>query len=179
MITATTTAAGRTSLHRMAVTLLCILLLGLTASAQSTIFLVRHAERADTASGAAPSMAADPSLSEAGRARASSLAMMLKDARITAIFVTEFKRTQETAAPLAEALGIEPIAIAAKDTSALLARLKQITGNALVVGHSNTVPEIVTALGVPTPIVIADGDFDNLLLVTPGEPARVIHLHYR
>lgn len=160
-------------------TLLCFLFLSLAASAQGTIFLVRHAERADTVPGASPSMGADPSLSEVGHARATSLAVMLKDAGITAIFVTEFKRTQETAAPLAKALGIAPTTIASKDTGALLARLRQTTGHALVVGHSNTVPDIVKALGVTTPVVIGDSDFDNLLLVTAGQPARMIHLHYR
>jgi phosphohistidine phosphatase SixA len=167
------------AVSKVAATVVCILFLSLTASAQGTIFLVRHAERADTAAGAAPSMATDPSLSEVGHTRASSLGVMLKDAGISAIFVTEFKRTQETAAPLAKVLGITPTTVAAKDTNALLARLKQTTGNTLVVGHSNTVPEIAKALGVATPIVIADSDFDNLLLVTPGQPARLIHLHYR
>ena len=47
---------------------------------ESTVFLVRHAERADTAGGAAPTMAADPDLSPAGRTRAESLAAALKDA---------------------------------------------------------------------------------------------------
>jgi phosphohistidine phosphatase SixA len=159
--------------------LLVIFFLGGTASAQGTIFLVRHAERADTASGTPPTMAADPSLSEVGHARAASLAAMLRDAGITAIFVTEFKRTQETAAPLAKALGIVTMMVAQKDTDTLIARLRQTTGNALVVGHSNTVPEIAKALGVTTPITIGDDDYDNLLLVTPGQPARLVHLHYR
>ena len=56
--------------------LLLVLMLGLPGSAvaQPAVFLVRDAERADTGSGAAPAMAgapaADPDLSEAGRARA-------------------------------------------------------------------------------------------------------------
>ena len=166
-------------LLKAAITLLVISSLATTASAQGTIFLVRHAERADTTSGAPPSMAADPSLSDAGHARAASLAAVLRDAGITAIFVTEYKRTQETTAPLAKALGITTTMIASKDTNALIARLRQTTGNALVVGHSNTVPEIAKALGVTAPIMIGDDDYDNLFLVTPGQPARLVHLHYR
>jgi broad specificity phosphatase PhoE len=152
-----------------------------TASAQGTIFLVRHAERADTETlkGAPPPTGADPSLSAAGQTRAAALASMLKDATITTIFVTEFKRTQETAAPLAKALGIKPTTIAADDTAGLIARLKKIAGNVLVVGHSNTVPEIVKALGVTTPVSIGDQDFDNLFLVTAGQPQRFVRLHYR
>ena len=75
------------------------------AAAQHTVFLVRHAERADTTPGAARRWPTDPDLSDAGRARAESLAAALKDAKITAIYTTEFKRTQQTAAPLAKALG--------------------------------------------------------------------------
>jgi broad specificity phosphatase PhoE len=157
--------------------LLCALCVGTSAFAQGTIFLVRHAERADTAPGTVP--AADPNLSDAGHARADSLAVMLKDAGIRAIFVTEFKRTQQTAAPLAKALGIQPTTVAAKDTPGLIDRMKKAPGNVLVVGHSNTVPEVVKAMGVTTPVSIGDGEFDNLLIVTPGTPLRLLRLHYR
>src|SRR6266446_2098902 len=79
-----------------------------TATAQSTILIVRHAEKADATK--------DPDLSEAGRARSEGLAKTLRDANITAIYATEFKRTQQTAAPLAKALGIsDPINIAEND----------------------------------------------------------------
>jgi broad specificity phosphatase PhoE len=150
------------------------------ALARGTIFLVRHAERADTAAG---TTTADPSLSEAGRERAVSLATLLKDAGITSIFVTELKRTRETAAPLAHALGIVPTVIAQNDLNALVPKLKSMVGNALVVGHSNTVPAIMEALGLTRP-VIGDADFDNLFIVTPGHsasglPPHVIRLHYR
>ena len=151
-----------------------------SATGQGTIFLVRHAERADTAAG---TTTPDPSLSDAGRARAVSLATMLKDAGITAIFVSEFRRTRETAAPLADALGIVPTVVAQNDVKALLSRFASIAGNVLVVGHSNTLPMIIEALGV-TPPAIGDADFDNLFLVTPAQPSsglppRVIRLHYR
>jgi phosphohistidine phosphatase SixA len=166
-------------LQRTSIALLCALCLSTNAFAQGTIFLVRHAERADTSPEAPATMAADPSLSDAGRVRAASLAAILKDAGISAIFVTEFKRTQETAAPLAKALGITPTAIASKDAAGLIARLKQIDGTALVVGHSNTVPDVVKALGVTGPVSIGDADFDNLFILTPQQPPRLIRLHYR
>jgi hypothetical protein len=56
--------------------------------------------------------------------------------------------------------------------------LKETRGNALIVGHSNTVPTIAKTLGVATAITIGDNDFDNLFLITAGQPARMIHLHY-
>jgi broad specificity phosphatase PhoE len=155
----------------------CVLVLSTSAQAQGTIFLVRHAERADTLPGAKPST--DPSLSDDGRARAASLATVLKDADIRAIFVTEFKRTQETAAPLAQSLKVKPMTATSKDPAALVRQLKNIDGNVLVVGHSNTVPEIIKSLGVSTPVTIGDNDFDNLFVVTPGAPIRFLRLHYR
>ena len=149
-----------------------------TTTAQSTLFIVRHAERADGGM-PPPGVVADPSLSDAGLARAASLASMLKDAGITANFVTEFRRTRQTAAPLADALRLEPTVISSKDTAALVARLKSLSGNALVVGHSNSVPDVVKALGVATPIAIADDEFDNLLIVTLDATPRLLRLRYR
>jgi phosphohistidine phosphatase SixA len=138
-----------------------------TALAQPTVFLVRHAERADTAAGAPATMDTDPSLSAEGRVRAKSLAAMLEDSGITAIFVTEFKRTRETAAPVAAALGIAPTEISSKDLNGLLARLTSMQGRVLVVGHSNSVPEIIKRLGVQQPVSITDTEYDNFFIVTP------------
>ena len=159
--------------------LLVAVLSAAPAAAQPTIFLVRHAERADTAPGTNPTMAADPDLSDAGRTRAESLATALKDAKITAIYATEFKRTQQTAAPLARALGLTVTVVTSKSAPELADRLKKNKGNVLVVGHSNTVPEIIKALGVTTPVTIGDNDFDNMFLVTVSSPPALLRLHYR
>jgi phosphohistidine phosphatase SixA len=159
--------------------LLCVslLLASATASAQSAVYLVRHAERADTVGGAAPKMGTDPSLSDVGRARAESLAGMLKDAQVTAIFVTEYKRTQETAAPLAKRLGLQPTVIPSKDTPGLVAKLRAATGNVLVVGHSNSVPDVIKGLGVAKVPAIADDEYDNLFIVTA--PSTLIQLRFQ
>ena len=152
-----------------------LLLSGLFISAtaaQSTIFLVRHAEKA--ASGGN-----DPDLSDAGRARAESLATTLKDSGIAAIFVTELKRTQQTAAPLAKMLHVEPAIMPAKDSAALVSKLRALTGNALVVGHGNTIPDLIKALGVATPISIEENDYDNLFVLVLDAKPRLIRLHYR
>src|SRR6266436_5548984 len=140
------------------------------AAAQSTIFIVRHGERADSSN--------DSDLSEAGRARAEALAKMLKDANITAIYTTEFKRTQQTAAPLAKALGITATTVPAKDTAALIAKLRGSNSNALVVGHGNTVPDLIKALGISEPINIAENDYDNLFAVVLDQKTHLIRLHY-
>ncbi len=163
--------------------ILVYLLLGcLAASARAErpiIFIVRHAERADTAKASPSMMASDPDLSRAGRLRAKSLGYMLKDAGITAIYATERKRTQQTAAPLAKATGISVTIVPGKETRALITKLRRSTGNVLVVGHANTLPEIIKALGVTTRVTVADSEYDNLFVVMPGSPARLVHLHYR
>jgi phosphohistidine phosphatase SixA len=146
------------------------------AAAQATIFLVRHAERADNGSGG---MANDPSLSAAGRARAAALAAMLKDTKLTAIFATEFKRTQQTAAPAAKAQHLTVTSVSSDQTATLVGKLKAATGAVLVVGHSNTVPEVIAALGVTLPVTIDDGEFDNLFIVITGAQPRLVRLRYK
>lgn len=158
---------------------LLTLAVAVPAFAEKTVFLVRHAERADTASGTPPVMAADPDLSEAGRARAASLATVLKDAGVTEIYVTEFKRTQQTAEPLAKALGLTVKTVSSKNTPELVKRIKSAKGNVLVVGHSNSVPEVIKGLGVSSSIEIGDGDFDNLFVLTSGSTPTLVRLHYR
>jgi broad specificity phosphatase PhoE len=158
---------------------LIVVSLAVTTAAQQVVFVVRHAERADTVAGAAPTMAADPELSEAGRARAESLAAALKDAKVVAIFATEFKRTQATAAPLAKALGLQVTTIGSKEPAKLIAAVKAAGGNVLVVGHSNTVPAIVKDLGVATPVTVGEDEYDNLFVVTMGARPSMFRLHYR
>ena len=147
-----------------------------SATAQPpVIFLVRHAERA-AISGHVPS---DTGLSPAGRKRAEAWARVLQDAQIAAVYTTEYKRTRETAAPVAQSLGIQPEVIPGDDLRGLIAKLKASSGNVLVVGHSNTLPQIISALGVSSRVTVAESDYDNLFLVVLERPPRLIHLHYR
>ncbi len=141
------------------------------ASAQPIVVIVRHAEKAANGGN-------DADLSSAGRARAEALARILKDSGITAIFTSEFKRTQETAAPTATATHVTPTVVAAKDTAALVARLHQLNDNALVVGHGDTIPNIIKALGINIPIDIPDPDYSELLIVILGDKPQLFRLHY-
>ena len=140
-------------------------------SAQPVVVIVRHAEKAANGGN-------DPDLSSAGHARADALARILKDSGITAIFTSEFKRTQETAAPTATATHVTPTVVAAKDTAALVGKLHQLNGNALVVGHGDTIPNILKALGINTPINIPDADYSELLIVIVGDKPQLFRLHY-
>jgi phosphohistidine phosphatase SixA len=156
--------------------LVCAFALASVARAQPpVIFLVRHAERA-AISGHVPS---DTGLSREGKARAADLAQALRDAQITAIYTSEFKRTKETAEPLAQSLGIRPEVVQSDDFRTLIAKLRALRGNALVVGHSNTLPQIINALGVASRVTVAETEHDNLFVVILDRSPRLIHLRYR
>ncbi len=159
---------------RLPLGLFCVLAATAIAEPQ-TIFLVRHAERADA--GGVPQ--SDPDLSDAGRKRAAGLAKALRDAKISAIFVTEYRRTQETAKPLAEELGIHVTVIPAMESTRLIAKLKSSAGSVLIVGHSNTLPEIMAALGISSQPLLAERDYDDLFLLLRDPEPRVVQLHYR
>jgi broad specificity phosphatase PhoE len=142
-----------------------------TASAQPVVVIVRHAEKAANGGN-------DPELSSAGRARADALARILKDSGITAIFTSEFKRTRETAAPTATSIGVTATVVPATDTDALVSKLHQLNGNALVVGHGDTIPNLIKALGINSPVNIPDADYSELLIVTLGDKPQLFRLHY-
>jgi broad specificity phosphatase PhoE len=141
------------------------------AWAQPIVVIVRHAEKAIDGGN-------DPDLSSAGQARANQLARILKDSGITAIFTSELKRTQETAAPTATLIHVTPTVVAAKDIAALVARLHELNGNALVVGHDDTIPNIVKALGINSSISIPGTDYSELLIVILGDKPQLFRLHY-
>lgn len=94
----------------------------------------------------------DPALSEVGRGQAQLLAgWFTRSQRPRAIYVTRFRRSQETAAPLAAKLRVKPIVYDPSDNEALVQAVKAQRGNILIVGHSNTVPDIVERLGGTRP----------------------------
>lgn len=138
---------------------------GRTAAQTTTVIVVRHAEKVDDS--------ADPLLSEAGTARAQALAEALRDAGVTAIYTTQFQRTRLTAEPLARATAITPLVIGAGSPSqthveriADRVRESDAGGIVLVVGHSNTVPLIVSALGGPDVGTIEDDEYDHMFVLT-------------
>ena len=71
-----------------------------------------------------------------------------------------------------------PTVVAVKDTAGLVAKLHQLSGNALVVAHGDTIPNIVKALGINSPINIPDEDYSELLIVTLGDKPQLFRLHY-
>ena len=129
-----------------------------------TIVVVRHAEKSTD-------HPTDPSLSALGRERAQALSEALKDAGVSAIYATQYKRTRQTAEPLAQRLGILVMEREVSSTptyAADLARtvLAESAGKTvLIVGHSNTVPQIVQALSGSAVPAIEDREYDHLFVV--------------
>ncbi len=141
-------------------------------SAPLDVFLVRHAEKITGT--------ADPALTAAGQARAQRLASMLKDAGIAHIHSSDYKRTRDTAAPLAKMLGLEVRIYDARQLTEFAARLQEQGGRHLVVGHSNTTPQLTELLGGDggTPIAEAT-EYDRLYVVTRGTDGRAATLLLR
>lgn len=145
----------------------------------SLVVLVRHGEKQ-------PTPADDPSLSEAGVRRAAALDSALRDLTPTTIIVSSRKRTAETAAVVARRSGITPTVIALDGGGAAHVRgvaeaVRRGTGTVVVVGHSNTVPAIVTALSGPRLPDICDASYATMFLLTPsreGKPAQLVRAHY-
>jgi phosphohistidine phosphatase SixA len=150
-----------------------------TSGRPTVVVLVRHAEKS------APS--GDVALSAAGEARAQSLAAALANARIDAVITTTLQRTRQTAEPIVHALGLTPVEVApsgdvaahAQEVASII-RARFGGRTVLVVGHSNTIPAIVRALGGPAMPDLCDSEYATLFVVVlmPADSARVIRSSY-
>ena len=148
-------------------------------AADTVVLVVRHAEKA--------AESGDVPLSSEGAARAQALVAVAREAGVTGVITTQFQRTRQTAAPLVASLGITPSVVAASakvpDHAKAIAdtiRARYSGQTVLVVGHSNTVPAIVAALGgAPSPD-LCDDQYDALftvVLAADGK-ARVVKARY-
>lgn len=149
------------------------LLAAAPAAAQDStvVVLVRHAEKAVVEGN-------DPPLSEAGQARAVVLAETLRGMHFDAVIATERQRTQLTAAPLAQAHGLTPeiVGLSGPHVENVAAAVRRHEGHTvLVVGHSNTVPRIIHALGGPQLRDLCEPEFSHLyvLVLKEGEAPRL------
>jgi len=138
------------------------------------VYLVRHAEKAGSAG--------DVPLTPAGEQRAGDLAELLAGAGIRAILTTDCVRTRDTAAPLAEELGIEPVLYDPDELARAAERVRELPGPVLVVGHSDTTPHLVELLGGDAGPPIHEAEYDRLyrLEITPsGVRTRVLRFGTR
>ena len=156
------------------------LLASRAASAQRAVIVVRHAEKISDE---------DQRLSEAGVARSKRLAEMLKVSGIAVIYATNTERAIWTARPLADALKLKveiydtgggadhPV-----DSTAFAETLRKGHANdaVLVIGHSNTIPDLLKKLGCAGEVTIGASQYDDLFVVVPkgNAAAELIHLKY-
>ena len=116
----------------------------MAASQSQTVFVMRHLQKAP---------GDDSTLSQTGAANAQLVAEQLGDRNIVAVFVTDTRRARETAAPLAARASVTPQVYDPRAPDALVAQVREINGDVLVVGHSNTVPAIIAAKTETSPAV--------------------------
>ena len=128
------------------------------AMAADTVYVVRHLQKAE---------GTDPPLSAEGTANAQILADRLAKSGIKAIFATPTKRAMQTGEPLAERLGITVAAYDPHDPAALIKAVAAVQGAALIVGHSNSVPDIVARFG-GTPVPLTEQDYGTVFVVKPS-----------
>lgn len=154
--------------------------LGAAMAQPATVVLVRHGEKASAPAG-------DPPLSADGEARAEALARVLADAHVDAVVTTELARTRSTAAPLVRARGLTPIVVASgrdvgahAQATAAAVRARPAGEVVLVVGHSNTLPAIVAALGGPAMPELCDQEYATMMVLElrPDGPARLIRASF-
>ncbi len=149
---------------------LAVFLPGAALAEPSAIYLVRHGEKA--------SVGKDPALTPQGQTRAQNIAAILHRTGIQTIFSTPTARTLQTAQPLACQLGLQVGQYDPALPKALVDKVKMLHGSVLVVGHSNTLPELVRLFGGEPGPDIADDEYDRLYQLTPqaGGAVRTIIL---
>jgi phosphohistidine phosphatase SixA len=135
------------------------------SSCSRSVYVVRHAEKIASTDSAAKMMANDPPLSEAGKVRAVVLKNELSRKHIKHIYSTNTVRTMATVQPLSEAIKIKIASY--NNVDSIVDVVKSIKGNVLLVGHSNTVDDIVNKLCGQTKITgdLKDNEYDNLFVV--------------
>ena len=130
-----------------------------------TYYVVRHFDT--------PAGERDPDLTDTGRARAEKLAAWFKGKKLAAIYVSDYKRTRQTIAPLVASRGMTRVEVYdPSDTPGLVAKVKAVGGPVLVVGHSNTVPDVVEQLGGERPGPLVHEDFGDVWTIAAGRTLR-------
>ena len=135
-------------------------LVACTPATAADVYVMRHLER---------DPGADPGLNAVGAANAQRLAAWFNRKKPTAIYVTPYRRARETVGPLAKRLGLTPRDYDPRAAEAMLAGVRAAKGPVLIVGHSNTVPKIVEALGGPAGPDLPDSNYGRIWIVRDGK----------
>ena len=136
----------------------------------TTIFLVRHAEKAQDGT-------SDPPLTSEGKARAQELAYILKHVPLDAVYSTPYKRTQQTALPTAEAHSLPVNSYKPGEEESFLKKIfsKHTGGNVLIIGHSDTVPVLANRLSGSTQFSpLDDNTYDNIFILSVPQKGHTV-----
>jgi broad specificity phosphatase PhoE len=169
----------KTRLHLLTLMILCTAFFTGCTTTVTPVYLLRHAEKG---------YGTDPNLTPAGQARAEELRRILENVFVAAVYSTDTNRTRQTAQPLAAHKGLTTVIYSDSSVAGtiLAHHEEQIV---VVVGHSNTVPQLITAFGGTTPYSLIPGnEFDNLFLLIVEEEkgfgsgtvrkTKVFHMKY-
>ncbi|MBF9057957.1 hypothetical protein HKCCSP123_02060 [Rhodobacterales bacterium HKCCSP123] len=157
---------------QLAFLVLAALLLATSVNAQEVLFIIRHAEKEVAGE--------DPGLTQDGRARSASWASFLEHAEIDHVITTDARRSQQTGDVIAQALGLAQTQIAIQDVTGLIDALEfeHSEDRVLIVGHTETIPSILSRIGHPDTLEVDQEDYSNLFIFIPGagEGARLIQM---
>ena len=141
-----------------------VMLLGaaaVPALAADTVYVMRHLQKA---------AGEDPPLTPEGATNAGLVAGQLGKSGITAVFATKTRRAMQTGEPLARLLNVPVTNYDPRNVPALVAQVNAIGGNVLVVGHNNTVPDLVAAFGGTKPGPLTESDYGTIYVIKAGSP---------
>lgn len=138
--------------------------------AQPDFYVMRHLHT--------PAGVTDPDLTSEGVSHAGAVSDWFRRDPPNAIYVSSAKRARQTAEPLARRLKLTPKIYEPRDTPALLALVKQESGTVLIVGHSNTVPDIIEGLGGKRPAPLVHEDFGDIWHIA-GPDRTTTHVRIR
>jgi len=127
-----------------------------------SFYLIRHAEKLNDGS-------KDPVLTLKGQLRAQNIAHILSHTGITKVFATEYQRTQMTAKPMADLIGVNVTSYNPSDLLAFAEQMHAQDESVLIVGHSNTTPQLVKLLSGEPVIKLTEADFDYIFQVVIEE----------
>ena len=146
---------------------LCSIFTALPAQSQEAIFIIRHAEKA---------VAIDPPLSAAGVERAHRWAEMFASAGVDYVYTSEALRTRETGGIIAEALGVGVEAYPTNDPEGLIEQIGDFHADdvVVVVGHTETIPDMLSALGAFDLYEWDLSDYARFFVVVPGDGVPVM-----
>ncbi len=138
------------------------------ASDHFTIYLTRHAEK--------QSEQKNPTLTECGVQRAQQLASILEKVKIERVYSTPYNRTMTTAAPTAKQQGLIVEQYSPAKLAEFAQKLLKQKESALVVGHSNTTPQLSAILSEFHVTEITEKEYRNLYQIQISDSGKTLTL---